>query len=50
MNWSGGGDIKDDDIHEWDIKSLTKAAMDFPDRVAACTCFPFDQKKVAHER
>ncbi|KAJ2993958.1 hypothetical protein NUW58_g1681 [Xylaria curta] len=36
VNWSGGGDIKPDDITEWDIKTLTRAAMDFPDKVAAC--------------
>ncbi|KAH0174052.1 hypothetical protein KCU67_g971, partial [Aureobasidium melanogenum] len=36
VNWSGGGDIKPDNIQEWDIKSLTRVAMDFPDQVAAC--------------
>ncbi|KAF4946253.1 hypothetical protein FGADI_11330 [Fusarium gaditjirri] len=36
VNWSGGGDIKPDSINEWDIKSLTRVAMDFPDKVAAC--------------
>ncbi|KAF4943986.1 hypothetical protein FSARC_14799 [Fusarium sarcochroum] len=36
VNWSGGGDIKPDSITEWDIKNLTRVAMDFPDKVAAC--------------
>lgn len=36
VNWSGGGDIKPDSTAEWDIKTLTQAAMDFPDKVAAC--------------
>lgn len=39
VNWSGGGDIKPDSTAEWDIKTLTQAAMDFPDKVAACV-FP----------
>ncbi|KAH6880762.1 hypothetical protein B0T10DRAFT_519137 [Thelonectria olida] len=36
INWSGGGDIKPDDVKEWDIPTLTKVAMEFPDKVAAC--------------
>ena len=39
VNWSGGGDIKPDDVKEWDIEHLTRVAMDFPDKVAACKCF-----------
>ncbi|CVL12395.1 uncharacterized protein FPRN_03601 [Fusarium proliferatum] len=36
VNWKGGGDIKPNDIAEWDIESLLKVAMEFPDKVAAC--------------
>ncbi|KAG4255468.1 hypothetical protein FPRO04_04000 [Fusarium proliferatum] len=36
VNWKGGGDIKPNDITEWDIESLLKVAMEFPDKVAAC--------------
>ncbi|KAF2805523.1 uncharacterized protein BDZ99DRAFT_423807 [Mytilinidion resinicola] len=36
LNWSGGGDIKPDDVKEWDIPALTRVAMEFPDNVAAC--------------
>ncbi|KAK2593759.1 hypothetical protein QQS21_008520 [Conoideocrella luteorostrata] len=36
VNWSGGGDIKPDNVTDWDIKTLTRAAMEFPDKVAAC--------------
>ncbi|OCK80670.1 hypothetical protein K432DRAFT_416534 [Lepidopterella palustris CBS 459.81] len=35
LSWSGGGDIKPDDIKEWDIPTLTRVAMEFPDNVAA---------------
>ncbi|MCJ1287569.1 hypothetical protein MMC26_006921 [Xylographa opegraphella] len=36
ISWSGGGDIKPNDIKEWDIPTLTKVAMEFPDKVALC--------------
>ncbi|KAH8807212.1 hypothetical protein F5884DRAFT_899650 [Xylogone sp. PMI_703] len=36
VTWSGGGDIKPNDVDEWDIKNLLRVAMEFPDRVAAC--------------
>ncbi|KAK1504444.1 hypothetical protein CTAM01_03751 [Colletotrichum tamarilloi] len=36
ISWSGGGDIKPDDIGDWNISTLTKVAMEFPDKVAIC--------------
>jgi hypothetical protein len=36
VKWSGGGDIRDDKITNWDLESLKKVAMIFPDAVAAC--------------
>ncbi|KAF2421478.1 hypothetical protein EJ08DRAFT_641341 [Tothia fuscella] len=36
LSWSGGGDIKPDAVSNWDMKSLSAVAMEFPDRVAAC--------------
>jgi hypothetical protein len=33
VSWMGGGDVKDDSIHEWNIENLKKAAVEFPDRV-----------------
>ena len=36
MNWQGGGDIKPNDITEWDVPSLKRVAMEFPDLVAQC--------------
>ncbi|KAF4466989.1 hypothetical protein FALBO_6138 [Fusarium albosuccineum] len=36
VNWKGGGDIKPNDIKEWNIENLLKVAMEFPDKVAAC--------------
>ncbi|CAG7557898.1 unnamed protein product [Fusarium equiseti] len=36
VNWSGGGDIKPNKVEEWTIEHLTRVAMDFPDKVAAC--------------
>ncbi|KAF5641462.1 uncharacterized protein FTJAE_4114 [Fusarium tjaetaba] len=35
VNWSGGGQIKNDDA-EWTLASLISAASAFPGRVAAC--------------
>lgn len=40
VSWSGGGDIKPDDIHDWDMKSLKRVAMEFPDLVARCEFLP----------
>ncbi|CAI7660111.1 unnamed protein product [Penicillium glandicola] len=36
VNWSGGGDIKPNDIVQWDVNNLMKVAMEFPDNVASC--------------
>ena len=36
VSWSGGGDIKPDNIKDWDIASLKSVAMEFPDMVARC--------------
>ncbi|KAM5344892.1 hypothetical protein ACJ41O_010754 [Fusarium nematophilum] len=36
VTWSGGGDIRSDDIQEWNLQTLKKVAMGFPDAVAAC--------------
>lgn len=36
VKWAGGGDIRDDKIDKWDLDSLKKVAMGFPDAVAAC--------------
>ncbi|KAM0548474.1 hypothetical protein ACHAPJ_009960 [Fusarium lateritium] len=33
--WSGGGDIRDDNIKEWTLQNLKEVAMSFPDSVAA---------------
>lgn len=35
VSWSGGGEIKDRSVDEWTIAALKKAAIDFPDKVAA---------------
>ncbi|CAH0027028.1 unnamed protein product [Clonostachys rhizophaga] len=36
VTWSGGGDIRDDNIKEWNLQALKEVAMSFPDAVAAC--------------
>ncbi|VUC29193.1 unnamed protein product [Clonostachys rosea] len=36
VTWSGGGDIRDDNIKEWNLQTLKEVAMSFPDAVAAC--------------
>ncbi|KAK3380771.1 hypothetical protein B0T24DRAFT_664692 [Lasiosphaeria ovina] len=36
ISWSGGGDIKPNNIQQWSIENLTQVAMEFPDRVAVC--------------
>ncbi|KAK4197962.1 hypothetical protein QBC40DRAFT_332216 [Triangularia verruculosa] len=36
VTWSGGGDIKPDDVAQWDVPAITRVAMEFPDRVAVC--------------
>ncbi|KAG7429380.1 hypothetical protein Forpi1262_v010166 [Fusarium oxysporum f. sp. raphani] len=35
VTWSGGGDIRNDNIKEWTLESLKAVAMSFPDAVAA---------------
>lgn len=40
VSWSGGGDIKPNDITNWDIPSLKRVAMEFPDLVAQCESMP----------
>ncbi|EXL80388.1 hypothetical protein FOPG_06021 [Fusarium oxysporum f. sp. conglutinans race 2 54008] len=34
VTWSGGGDIRNDNIKEWTLESLKAVAMSFPDAVA----------------
>ena len=36
VTWSGGGDIRNDNIKEWTLESLKAVAMSFPDAVAVC--------------
>lgn len=36
VSWSGGGDIKGDEIQEWNVENLQKAAIAFPPKVALC--------------
>lgn len=36
VTWSGGGDIRPDNIKEWTLEHLKEVAMGFPDAVAAC--------------
>ncbi|KKY14619.1 hypothetical protein UCRPC4_g06666 [Phaeomoniella chlamydospora] len=36
VSWSGGGDIKPDNVKEWNMETLLQVAMEFPDRVAKC--------------
>ncbi|TFK33522.1 hypothetical protein BDQ12DRAFT_615171 [Crucibulum laeve] len=35
VSWSGGGDIKDESIEEWNLETLKKVAMEFPEHVMA---------------
>ena len=36
VSWSGGGDIMPKETPKWDITSLMRVAMEFPDKVARC--------------
>ena len=36
VSWTGGGDIKNEEVKDWTLETLKKVALEFPEHVMAC--------------